>query len=276
MTHPVPEHVPQLRRLTNKPLVRRCLAAARQNGLVTKRISFLVGEFRGGTRAYPLALNSDYSVLIRHQTQDTAVFAELFRAPMAYEPPSPVAVALGQIANRRGLRVLDLGGNIGLFALYTFVRYGGAHVTSYEPEPDNLAVLRECARLNHFARWDIIHGCATATDGVVSITPARFAHTAVASTGLEVPSVDVLPLLDRYDFVKMDIEGSEWQIIRDERWPGAMQDVTALVLEWHDRASRVAEPCAAALARLHAAGFNTWAGPDGTSHGVIWAWRSHM
>lgn len=274
MANPVLERVPQLRRITNMPVFRRGLTIARQNSLVDERVRFLVGEIRGGTRSYRLAADPICSVVLRHGTLDIEVFAEIFRPPLAYEPPPRAAEVLQAIAVRRPLRVLDLGANVGLFAVYILSNYPGAEVTSYEPEPENIRVLTKCAAHNAAAKWTVMQACAMTTDGEVRITPGRLAHTCVSESGVAVAGVDVLPLLSEYDFVKIDIEGSEWPILRDERWPDAMRHVTAFVLEWHTRGCATRDPHAAALAAIDAAGFKSASGPYRGAHGVIWGWRS--
>lgn len=273
MANPVLERLPQLRRVTNTPLVRRAITMARQHRLVDQRLRFLVGEIRGGTRCHRLAANPNYRVVLRHRTHDLEVFDEIFRPPLAYEPPPAAAEALQHIAGRRPLRVLDLGANVGLFGVYILSRYEGAKVTSYEPEPSNLVVLSRCAALNVAASWEVVHACAITNDGIAQVTPGRGAHSCIVDVGVEVAGIDVLPFLADYDLVKMDIEGSEWPILRDERWPDAMREVAAFVLEWHERGSSAQDPRSAALAAVEAAGYSCASSPYGRDHGMIWSWR---
>src|SRR4051812_40673633 len=47
-----------------------------------------------------------------------------------------------------GWKVVDIGGNVGLFAITAAAR--GAHVTAYEPHPDSAAKLRR-----NSARWHV-------------------------------------------------------------------------------------------------------------------------
>lgn len=278
MASPLLEQFPRLRRVSNLPTIQRGLGVARRRRLVDERLRFVVGELRGGTRAYHLAVDRKYSVVIRHKTPDTWVLEELFRPPMAYAPPPAADKVLRDLASRRSIRILDLGGNVGLFAVYALSRYPGATVTSYEPEPENVRVLASCAQRNSFAHWNIVHACAMAADAIVTVTRDAFAHAYVcdfggSSNGGEVPGIDVLPRLAAYDFIKMDIEGSEWPILTDARWPTAMRDVSVFVLEWHSRGCDAIDPRAAALAGVEAAGFASAASPDAATHGVIWGWR---
>lgn len=273
MANPVLERVPQLRRVTNMAVCRRALSIARQHRLVEARVRFVVAELRGGTRSHRLASDPKHCVVVRHRTRDMEIFDEVFRPPMIYEPPPAPAEALRRIAAGRSLRVLDLGANVGLFAVYALSCYPEAEVASYEPEPGNIRLLERCAAKNDAGKWDLVHACAMTMDETVRITLGGFADSYVTDAGVEVAGVDVLPLLGGYDFVKMDIEGSEWPILHDPRWPDAMRDVAVFVLEWHDRGCSVADPRAAAIAAIEAAGLVAEPGPPGWDHGVVWGWR---
>lgn len=202
------------------------------------------------------------------------IFDEIFRSPAAYEPPAEAAARLQEIAARRPLRVLDLGANIGLFAVDVLSRYPLAEVTSYEPDPENIRVLERCAGLNGVQKWVIVQGCAMSSDGSARITAGNFADSYVSDFGVEVVGVDVLPLFRGYDYVKMDIEGSEWAILGDERWADAMGSVAVLALEWHERGCSAINPRAAAIAAVDAAGFSFDASTPEWHHGTIWGWRS--
>ena len=54
-----------------------------------------------------------------------------------YEPPPALEPRLTQAD-----RILDLGGNIGMFAHWAHRRWPDAHITSFEPDPENLEVFR--------------------------------------------------------------------------------------------------------------------------------------
>lgn len=211
------------------------------------------------------------------------IFDEVFRPPLDYEPPAAAATALSEVSTsrtrhrasaREGLHVLDLGGNIGLFAVDALSRYPAARVTSYEPDPQNLRVLKRCTEVNPGASWELVHACAMTTDESVKIAAGEFADSHVSDSGVEVAGVDILPILGGFDFVKMDIEGSEWPILLDQRWPEAMRDVTAFVLEWHERGCPAENARGTAIAAVEAAGFTVAAGLAGWDHGVVWGWRS--
>jgi FkbM family methyltransferase len=197
------------------------------------------------------------------------IFDETLVEPRAYKQPTEVHVRLSQVPSPR---VLDLGGNIGLFALDCLRGYPLARVTCVEADPENISILRACAHLNPQARWTIIAAAASIQNGTVMFAAGNFADSAVSAYGtVSVPSIDVFPLLTDVDFVKMDIEGSEWPIVMDQRFESITAPV--IVIEWHVRqAPAVRDPHALMLSRLNAAGYET-AGSGTADHGTIWGWK---
>lgn len=268
---------PQLRRLTATPAVQRPLAIGRQQRLVAARASFIINGLRGGTRSYRLASDRSRHVVIRHATRDMEIFDEIFRPPAAYEPPLPAVVRLMGIVASCPLRVLDLGGNIGLFGVDVLCRYRGAEVTSYEPDPDNIPALTRCVSLNGAGTtWKVFHACAMPSDGPVHLAAGNFADSFVCDSGKEVDGVDILPVLGKFDFVKMDIEGSEWPILSDPRWPEAVRGVDVFVMEWHQRGCPSSDHRSAAIRAVESAGFTVEVSDPGWDHGMIWGWRNEV
>ena len=89
---------------------------------------------------------------------------------------------------------------------------------------------------------------------------------------VEVALRDVLPELERADLLKMDIEGGEWDILTDERFPASAPP--AVVLEYHPEGAP-GQPRASVEQRLRAAGYELspiWHRDDG--YGMLWAWRT--
>ncbi len=274
MPNPFLERFPQLRRITNQPQVRQWLSIGRQYRLVGERFSFIARELLGGVASYHLAAAPGHRVVLRHRTRDMEIFDEIFRPPPMYELPHGAATALAAVAAQRPIRILDLGGNIGLFGVDALVRYPSAEVTSYEPDPANLEILRRAVEANSGRRWTVVEACALASGGPVRIDSGRFADSHVSDVGTPADGVDILPLLDRYDYIKMDIEGSEWLILTDSRWSDATPHTSVLVLEWHQVECPVPDGRAHAIAAVSAAGFTWQASEPGWPAGLIWAWRS--
>lgn len=214
-------------------------------------------------------------VLLRHGTGDTTTLDEVF-CSSAYEPPDIVRSALQELD--RPPRVLDLGANVGLFSAFVMGRWPGAQITAFEPDPENLELLRGCVALNR-AQADvaIVDAAAAAADGTMHFVAglAATSHRAQPdeqSTTIEVPAVDALEHIAGADLVKIDVEGGEWELLRDARL--ALGGQQALVLEHHGRHCPTRDPRATATQLLQAAGYEVHArGPAVAGVGMLWAWR---
>jgi hypothetical protein len=83
---------------------------------------------------------------------------------------------------------------------------------------------------------------------------------------------DVLPALSECDFLKLDIQGGEWDILMDARFEQVSP--VALVAEAHPQGCPGDDPLTLATQRLEAAGFSLE--PPAAAHGgewVLWAVR---
>lgn len=209
---------------------------------------------------------------IRHATRDVGVFSEIFLYA-EYQPPEVVAERLAALG--RPPRVLDVGGNIGLFSAFARERWPGAQVVSIEPDPGNLELLH---RMNEgSAAVEVIEACAGVQAGTVRFVPGLDGWSHVEDgepdeTAIEVACVDVFPLAETADLVKLDIEGSEWKILDDDRLRTRAPPI--LVLEWHDMLCPYEDPGRAARRALERAGFEVVAEhtrPPQT--GTLWAVR---
>jgi FkbM family methyltransferase len=230
-----------------------------------------------GASVYNLR-DSGLRVAVRHGSTDAMVLDEIF-SHQCYALPKPVRAILGRLG--RPPRILDLGGHIGLFGLYVLGLYPGAEITSVEPDPSNLRLLETCVRLNALEeQWTIVRACAGAVDGSANFVSRGPSHGEFSlshithSSGqglLRVPVCDVLPLMESVDLVKFDIQGSEWEILRDPRLPAVR--TPAVVLEYHPFLCPEERAFLCATRLLTSAGYEL--GPHVESvegEGTLWAW----
>jgi FkbM family methyltransferase len=209
---------------------------------------------------------------VRHGTRDVGIFAEVFIAG-EYDPPPAVSARLGDLG--RSPRILDLGANIGLFAAYCREHWPDASITAVEPDPENLELLRATATA---AKVVVVPACAATHEGTVRFVAGEFAESHVAAADskedtIELPSVDAFRFLHAADLVKIDIEGSEWEILADDRF--AELEAEAVAMEWHDIRCPHPDPRVAAHAALERAGFEVLCeNRPLASNGTIWALRT--
>jgi FkbM family methyltransferase len=258
-------------RITDLPAVGRVLATVTAARQVRESLRFAARELgrSRATRGYTLR-GSEVAINIRHNSPDVAVLIEIF-ADGFYEPPAPVARLLAKPAPR----AVDLGANIGLFGAFLAARLPSARIVGFEPDRANAAVHRQTIADNgRNETWSLIEACAATADGTVSFQQGAFAGSRVESSATStVPALDVFGQLDGVDLLKIDIEGSEWPILGDERMRGA--PVPALVLEYHPHLCPGDDARATALELLGACGYEVkpiFHDPQG--HGMLWAWRA--
>jgi FkbM family methyltransferase len=183
---------------------------------------------------YSVQMMHGLPVHYRQGTTDSAVLREVLerrvyrRASLGFDV-------------ERGERWLDLGANVGAFALYC--QWRGATAVCYEPVPENFELLR------HNAPGFELHCAAVTVQEAATVLffqrrrPTSFdkgsefetyyrAVGAPRRLGVygEVANVCACTLLgQRFDGVKMDVEGSEGPII--DRW--WLPQTQKLVLEYH-------------------------------------------
>jgi len=134
-----------------------------------------------------------------------------------------------------GSVILDIGANVGLFALH--VKPYAKRLICVEPTPAHMAIQRELIDAEHeqAALHQYTGRC-------------KFHHEPVNTTmntirqdgGLEVDCITLLDLCNKYnltsvDFCKVDIEGSEWEALTVERIKEVVGIIKAFFVELHPR-----------------------------------------
>lgn len=191
-------------------------------------------------------------------------------------PPSHVAAMLRE---QPPARILDLGANIGLFTLWGIQHFPDAHIVAVEPDLDNVELLRQNIELSDIQQQvEVVVAAAGVAEGTTRIESGRAQLSRVldrdeeAAGAIGAQMIDALPLLANSDLVKIDIEGSEWDILRDSRLAGTSPRV--LLMEWHKRGSDATSPWLLAEELLTTAGFEVRHEPIvSTEYGFLWAWR---
>jgi FkbM family methyltransferase len=130
---------------------------------------------------------------------------------------------------RSSTSVLELGTNIGYFAVQGARAAPGVRYVAVEPHPVSAEICRTHLRLNAVTSVEVLEAAAVADPAVPSVSllvpadqaatptvaflsadtelPADMARDVVAVH--DVPAIDVRRLLDGVDLIKMDVEGQE-------------------------------------------------------------------
>jgi hypothetical protein len=144
-------------------------------------------------------------------------------------------------------------------------------------------VLHRCADLNAARqRWTIVEAGAHVRDGTTAFIEdgswvSRLETVGTPPSGLEgpaprrvqIPTVDALELMDGADFVKMDIEGSEWALLDDPRF-GEIE-AKRVCIEYHAWSLPHDDAHAAATTRLAEAGYRVTTLHRGSVAGTLLA-----
>jgi FkbM family methyltransferase len=214
--------------------------------------------------------------IIRHHTTDIAALSE-FLVDRLYEIPSIVETRLRALG--RQPEILDLGAHIGFFGLHVLTRFPTARVTAIEADPANVSVLRSCIAANRREhQWTVVAAAAGSGSGTIQFAGGLGMSSHVEPDGapsdrsIRVPLVDALPFLLCADMTKMDIEGSEWALLEDDRF--SADAVGPLVLEFHAQLCPEADPCNAAIRRLTSVGYHVHLVSYDSNRriGMLWAW----
>lgn len=115
-----------------------------------------------------------------------------------------------------GMRVVDVGANIGYYLLMLRAAIGPAsHVHCFEPDPSNLEELRLNIDRNALGSVSVDAAAVGAADGYTSLETGINARVVASSTPLlKVPMVSLDNCqLGRVDFLKIDVEGAEGEVI---------------------------------------------------------------
>lgn len=159
-------------------------------------------------------------------------------------------------ASRAAPVVIDGGANIGMFTLATLRDHPDAKITAFEPDPSVRAMLQENLASNGARHVTVVDAALGASDGEMSFTPDGQSGGTLGGEGAM--RVRVVPL-SRYldidvDFLKLNIEGAELDVIQEAATAGRLRRVRAMVIEYHGWA-RAPQRLGALLQALDANGF---------------------
>ena len=145
-------------------------------------------------------------------------------------------------AQRPDPLILDCGSNIGMSVLYFKHVYPKARIICFEPDPAVLPYLQENVACNALSDVRLIHAALAAQEGTLAFYSDGKYSSCLAEhvpgdipegwTNYEVPCVRLRDYLtEPADFVKMNIEGAEWEVLADSE--DRLRQVREMVIEYH-------------------------------------------
>lgn len=165
-----------------------------------------------------LVSSKGFSIYV--QEDDTAVGQHVKRG--AYEPH---VTAVFRDRLRPGMHVLDIGANIGYYTMLSASLVGSSgSVTAIEPNADSARLLEASRRANSFDNVFVLQVAAGRELGLLVLhgsygnvmTSAAPDDAAALINSTTVPSFrvdDMIPRSKNIDFVKIDVEGAEYNAL---------------------------------------------------------------
>jgi FkbM family methyltransferase len=160
--------------------------------------------------------------------------------------------------------ILDCGANIGSATVYLKLRFPGATITAFEPNPSCVRMLERNVSQNGFTGVTIIPAGCGRSSGVASLNfDTRFSVSgslnATRSEFTEAVDVALVKLSDyittTIDLLKLDVEGAEWEVIADLRESGKLAVVDRMIIEYHHLAGGETSRFGEFLSMLESEGF---------------------
>ena len=142
--------------------------------------------------------------------------------------------------------ILDIGAHIGMFPLYASILNPNIKIIALEPEPKNYKLLKENLKQNHCKnvltkQKAIIHTNETTAD--LYLSEDNHNHSTIkiinkSTKKLRVPAITLEKLivqnkLNKIGLLKMDIEGAEFEIIKNMD-QGTWSKIQNMVIEYHE------------------------------------------
>ena len=139
--------------------------------------------------------------------------------------------------------IIDIGAGLGDFTAYAAQRSPNGRVLAYEPFPESFALLQQNVALNNLKNVEAQPYAIAAQPGSLALNigmgeAVQHSTTQAGANAIEVQAIALQQVfdergLDRCDFLKMDIEGGEYAILRGVD-ADLLKRVQRLALEYHD------------------------------------------
>jgi len=146
-------------------------------------------------------------------------------------------------------KIIDLGANIGLSALFFIKKFPGARIVAVEPDAVNFSIMEK--NLKKFSKSvSLLQAAIWPTDGEVSLVEEDDNHVSLGAwgyrteasngnSGLSVKAVTIPIIMKQYDMdfvdiLKVDIEGAEYELF-EKNYEDWIDKVGLVIIETHDR-----------------------------------------
>ncbi len=139
-------------------------------------------------------------------------------------------------SNERVATVIDCGANIGLGLFFYKLNYPDSRIIAFEANPDISKILKENIDNNHLKDIEIYNQAVWINDEGIELSVGNADNSSIFGTGhkVKIPSVTLSSVLEReqnIDFLKIDIEGAEKEVIAN--CGNLLRKVSNIFIEYH-------------------------------------------
>ena len=135
-------------------------------------------------------------------------------------------------------KILDIGANVGMSVLFFKHLYPQAQITAYEADPKIFNYLQKNVRENNYHDVELVNKAVWHENTTLNFVSEGADGGHISScdrsqVSLEIPAIDIAEVLksDRFEFIKMDIEGAEEYVL--PRCQGLLDEVKFMFIEYH-------------------------------------------
>lgn len=143
---------------------------------------------------------------------------------------------------RKGYKIIDIGGNIGAFALYAAGREKDISIRAYEPFPENAEFFTKNVEVSNLEGIKVYQEAVAGAEGerVLQVDDSWVRHSlsenGAETGGIRVPATSLDSILEETrhcDLLKIDCEGGEYEIFYGAK-PETLRMIDRIVCEYHD------------------------------------------
>jgi FkbM family methyltransferase len=183
--------------------------------------------------AYPVRTRSGCAAELRGGASDWWIFLEVFVFGIYRRVAGDV---------QRSQVIIDIGANVGLFALYAASLNRNAQIHAFEPFPANFKQMERNLALNpgHLVKPHLAAVAETTGTATLYFTPGDDSGCSLSQTKGESCTVNTVGInelfqhcqITRCDLLKMDCEGSELALLETAK-PELLASLGAVIMEYH-------------------------------------------
>ena len=188
--------------------------------------------------------------ILKHQTDDSSLKYHTYKNKykVAFRDSPTFLISINELfihefykfrTNKDRPRIIDCGSYIGTSILYFKVNYPNAMVLGFEPDEKNYSILKTNLDSWKFADTSVLNAAIWINNGSISFNSAGNMSSKI-DTSTEADSNSLVKcvrlndlLFEETDFLKIDIEGAELDVLKD--CSDNLKNVENLFIEYHGK-----------------------------------------